>query len=146
MTVEDVLQGYASRGLLRNFQAVSGDFGFLWMNHKPMRLQWKPQTRTLVFRDVAPNVPSRSPMDREIRAFLSGLASADRPPHRRVDPAQFELFAENRKSQVSIGLRLKDGSEAEAAEKLMLVIHEVFLMLHDRWLEYMHEEFGASLE
>ena len=30
--------------------------------------------------------------------------------------------------------------------KLMLVIHETFLLLHDRWLDYMHEEFGASLE
>lgn len=151
-TVQDVLQAYANRGVLRNFQAEAGgaadaEFGFLWMNHKPMRLQWKASSRTLVFRDLAPNVPSRGPMDREIKRFVSGLTSPDLPAHRRVNPADFEIFSENRRSNVSIGLRLaEDVSEAEAAETLMQVAHEVFLFLHDRWLDYMHEEFGASLE
>ena len=150
MTVGTVLRAYADRGVLRDFSAATGkaadDYGFLWMNHMPMRVQWKPALRTIVFRDVAPNVPARGPMNRELKVFLEGLTLADRPPHRRVDPAQFELFCENRRTQVSIGLRIKDAGEAEAMEKLLLVIHETFLYLHDRWPDYMHTEFGASLE
>lgn len=147
-SVPDVVQAYADRGLFRNFHAdlAAGDFRFIWMGHAPMRLQWRPASRTLTFKDVLPNIPPRGGMERELRAFLKDRADPGLPDHRRVDPANFELLCQNRQSQVSIGLRLVGGTEEEAVHKLMLVMHETFLLLHDRWLDYMHEQFGASLE
>jgi hypothetical protein len=149
-TVPQVLRAYADRGVLRRFQTLGSkperDFGFLWLNHKPLRLQWKPDEQTIVFKDFASNIPARSAMYREIRAFLEGRTEADLPAHRRVDPAEFELICQNRKSQLSIGLKILNGSEEAATRKLMLVIHETFLFMADQWQDYMHEEFGTSLE
>ena len=148
MTVPDVLQAYADRGLFRNFHAnlKTGDFGFVWMGHTPMRLKWKAADRTILFKDLLPKVPAKGEMYGELEAFLRGRADADLPDHRRVDVHDYDILCENRRASVSIGLRITNGTEEEAMHKLMLVIHETFLLLHDRWLDYMHEEFGASLE
>lgn len=148
LSVPDVLQAYADRGVFRDFRADpgAGDFGFVWIGHTPMRLQWKRASGTVMFRDLLPNMPARGAMYRELRDFLKSRTAADLPDHRRVDPAQFELLCQNRGGQVSMGLKLLGGAEEDAANKLLLVVHEVFLMMNDRWLDYMHEEFGASLE
>jgi hypothetical protein len=148
MSLPDVLQGYVTRGLLRNFEASrgGGDYGFTWMSHKRMNLRWTPSTQTVSFKDLAPNIPARSVMYRELRAFLKERTEESLPPHRRVDPAEFELLCKNRNSTVSVGLRVTGGTEEEAMRKLMLLIHEAFLFLNDRWPEYMQEEFGASPE
>ena len=100
MSVAQVLQGYANRGLFRDFHAdeAKGEFGFIWMNHTPMRVQWKPAARTLTFRDLLPKAPPRGEMDRDIRAFLKSRTAADLPDHRRVDPQDFELVCSNRSS------------------------------------------------
>jgi hypothetical protein len=145
-TVPGVLQEYADRGLFRNFHAdpKKGEFRFIWMGHKPMRLQWR--AGAAIFKDVLPNAPTRGVMYRELREFLKERAAADLPDHRRVDPARLEILCQNRQSQVSVGLRIMGGTEEEAMRKLMLLMHELFLFLNDRWLDYMHEEFGASLE
>lgn len=147
-TVPEVLHGYANRGLFRDFHADAdkGDFGFVWMMHTPMKVKWAADARTITFKDVLPNVPARGEMDREIRDFLKAMASEARPPHRRIDPAEYELTCRNRGGTVSIGLRMVGGDEETATRKLMLTMHEAFLFLHDRWPDYMHEEFGASLE
>lgn len=148
MTVPDVLQGYVTRGLLRNFEASrgGGDFQFTWLNHKPMHLRWTPSAQTIVFKDLAPNIPARSVMYRELRAFLKERTKDDLPAHRRVDPKEFELLCKNRDSTVSIGLKIIGETEEAGMRKLMLLIHEAFLFLHDRWPDYMQEEFGASPE
>jgi hypothetical protein len=147
-TVPEVLQAYANRGLFRDFRAdpAAGDFDFVWMGHKPMRLRWNAAKRTMMFKDLLPNIPARSEMYGEVRDFLKERTEAGLPDHRRVDPRDFEILCQNRAGQVSIGLRLADGNQEEATNKLMLLVHEAFLMLNDRWLDYMHEEFGASLE
>jgi hypothetical protein len=148
MSVDEVLQGYVTRGLLRNFEASrgGGDYAFTWLSHKPMRLRWTPSTQTIAFKDLAPNMPARSNIYRELRTFLKERTEEDLPPHRRVDPAHFELLCSNRNASVSVGLRVTGGTEEEAMRKLMLLIHEAFLFLNDRWPEYMQEEFGASPE
>jgi hypothetical protein len=151
LSVPEVLQGYVDRGLLRDFEASGvrasgGEFAFRWLNHVPMRLQWKAGGRTITFKDVVPKVPAKSVMYRELREFLKERTSDSLPEHRRVDPAEFELLCQNRLGNVSIGLRVTGGAEEPAVRKLMLVIHEAFLFLHDRWPDYMHEKFGASLE
>lgn len=148
MTVPDVLHAYIQRGIFQNLTPVpdKGVYDFVWLNNQRMRLHWQSNRRTILFRDVLPNVPARSKLYRELRAHLASRSNPDLPAHRRLDSEAFELVCENRKSLVSIGLRLKSGSEEAGTRKLMSVVHETFLFLHDRWPNYMYESFGSPLE
>ncbi|WP_108460979.1 hypothetical protein [Devosia naphthalenivorans] len=148
MTVPEVLQTYVQRGVFQDFRPAADKkmFDFVWLNYQRMRVQWQPAQQTIYFRDVIPNVAARSKMDQEIRAFLRGRTTADLPEHRRVDPDAFDLVCENRKSQMSVGIRLKTGTEEEGTRQLMAVMHETFIFLHQRWPEYMYESFGSPLE
>ncbi len=147
MSVGDVLSSYVARGVVHNFAlGERGTYDFVWLNSQKMRLQWRADKRQITFRDALPDVPARSKMYREVRAFLRDRASPALPAHRRIDPAQFEVTCENRGSRVSIGLKLVDASEEEGTRRLMSMIHETFLFLHDRWPNYMYESFGSPLE
>ena len=74
------LQGYADRGVFRGFseQAPTGGrhrFRFSWLGSRPLALGYAPETGTFVFRNLLPNVQARSPLYRDLQAFVAGRAS-----------------------------------------------------------------------
>lgn len=148
MTVPDTLQSYVHRGVFKSFNAHSDarNFDFVWLNRKRMHLQWNANRNAIVFKDVLADIPARSRHYRELRAYLKGRMSPELPAHRRLDPELYDLICENRKSVVSVGLKVKSGGEEAAVRRLMGMVHEMFLYHHDRWPEYMYETFGSPLE
>ncbi len=147
-TVAGVLENYASRGVFRGFSrgaASKGKAAFRMMWHKDrfyeFHLDVKAETLTIPV--VLPDVSARSDMYRELAAFLESRHSEELPPHRRIDAAKAELFAANRKSQVSVGIRVKDGDFEYATRKLVGAVHEVFLdFLSDgRYYEWVIETY-----
>lgn len=148
MTIPDALQTYVQRGIFKSFNAQPDQrkFDFVWLNRKRMHVHWNAGRNAILFKDVLHNIPARSRHYREVRAYLKGRTSPDLPAHRRVDPELFDLVCENHKSVVSVGLRLKSGSQGAAVRRLTALVHELFIYHHDRWPEYMYENFGSPLE
>lgn len=148
MNVPDVLQHYVQRGIFRHLgpMTAKGTYDFVWLNERRMCLQWNEKRNVIVFKDVLHDVPARSKLYRELRAYLKARSDPELPAHRRIDPEAFDLVCENRASKVSVGLRPKAANEEQGVRKLMSVVHEMFLYLHDRWPEYMYEAFGSPLE
>lgn len=139
------LQHYADRGVLTQFSSQSDRvFRFRWLTLELMEVEWTAAKRTIIFKDLLPNIALHGPIHAELCAFMRSRTSADLPEHRRVDPSAFDLLCRNRRSQVSIGLKVNSSTGDAAVHKLMLIVHEVFLMMNSRWPEYMQQQFGFS--
>ena len=101
----------------------------------------------LVFVDLLPAVAYPSDMDRALRTFVAGRASADLPAHRRIDPKKASCRCRNRAGNVSIEVRCLDGDFEYTANKAVKLVNEVFLnFLAGPYDGYMIEHFGAPEE
>jgi hypothetical protein len=123
------------------------DCRFLWHAPTPHRLRFEPRRSALVFVDLLPAIPYPSDMDRALRAFVAGRASADLPAHRRIDPAKASCGCRNRAGKVSIEVRCLDEDVEYAVNKAVKLVNEVFLnFLAGPYDGYMIEHFGAPEE
>jgi hypothetical protein len=147
-TIQAVIQGYSQRGHFRRLseQRNGTVFEFKWLNDKAMKLTWDPASGTLLFRDVLPNIPARSPLYKELRGFLAEKFDAALPEHRRLDADRVGLVCTNRKSSVSVGLKLRSSDDEYGPRKLVNFVHEMFVYLAEAWPDYMYESFRHPLE
>ena len=149
--VRDGLQSYADRGIFRGFSEVKSrnskaSFSFLWMT--PRRLDFIVDTGkgTLTFKDLLPNVPSRSIIHGDIKRFLLERYDAGLPGHRRIDRRRAEIAWSNRRGAVSVSLKVKDQQYRYCLKKIVNLTHELFVYLADRYDDYMCENFDARQE
>ena len=145
------LQAYADRGVFRGFaeQPARGGrrrFTFLWLAPSPVTLTYHPASGGLVFRDLLPNVPSRSQLAAALRRFIRGRASAELPEHRRVDPERAWVGCSIRRGSLSVEIVARPGHHGYGAHRAVNLVHEIFVHLHLRFPEYMWENFDAPQE
>jgi hypothetical protein len=151
--VHAVLQQYATRGAFRSFAELpargrKAAFRFNWFRDVPFTVTFDPPTRTLTFVDLLPEVPGRSPMDRDLRRFVAARESPSLPDHRRVDPRRIDVIIRNRCARVSIAFRLKAAHVEYGVRKSVNLVHEVFTdFLSDaRFAAYQVEHFRLDPE
>jgi hypothetical protein len=146
-----VLQGYAERGVFKEYRALAGKneqshFDFDWLYRQPFSISVDGKRRRLVMADLLPGVERDSMMYRELKDFLKGRADADVPEHRRVDPQLATVAARLRDGVVSLELTLVDGDYEYGTRKLVNLAHETFLFLSEYWADYMWENFELNME
>jgi hypothetical protein len=146
--VNEVLEGYAKRGVIRGLgtQSLGGGravFTLLWHHGREFELLLDPRRGTLRFPVLLPEVPARSAMDRELRSFVRSRHDGALPEHRRVDDSRAEVRVFNRGGDLSLTLKLKNGDLEYGARKLIHLVHEIFMdFLYDgRWRDYMEQHF-----
>jgi len=150
--VDDALMSYADRGVFRGFagRRLAGsrsEYRFLWLTETPFVLHYDAGSQTLTFKNLLPNVPYPSPMDRSFRAFLRLRTSASLPEHRRIDPERARVSCANRAGMVSVSLQSMDDDVAYAVGKAMALVGEIFhSFLRGPYFEYMVENFNESEE
>jgi hypothetical protein len=149
--VKKKLRVYADRGVFRGFDEVAskggrGRFRFVWIGNRPLDLSVDTEQGVLRFNNVLPNLPSNSPLYSELKAFLRGRSGADLPAHRRVDARRAEVACLNRGGNVSIALKVKNNEYAYGINRLVNVVHEVFVHLNDFRVDYMYENFDVPQE
>jgi hypothetical protein len=118
----------------------------VWHHDRPFEMLLDVGEKTLRFPEVLPGVPARSPMYRELQAFLKLRQSGELPEHRRVNPAKARMLAANKRGTVSITLTVKDGDFDYATRKIIHIVHEVFLifLVDGPYFEYMVEHLGLD--
>lgn len=147
-----MLRRYADRGIFRGFSRRSGrgdreEFRFRWVADTTFRLHFDPRRKTLVFKDLLPNVPYPSTMDRAFRSFLEERSSAELPEHRRIDPARVEVTCRNRYGNISVMLEIENEDYAYAARKGVSLVNEIFHgFLRGPYYEYMVRNFNEPEE
>jgi hypothetical protein len=154
--VTEILEGYAEKAVFRGFSAhpsLGGKtrggkaaYKMIWHHDRPFELTLDVPKKSLCFHEVLPGVPVRSPMYRDLKAFLKARQAEDLPDHRRVNPKKARLACANQGGTVSVTVTVKDGDFDYATRKIIHVVHEIFLIfLEDGpYFEYMVEYLGLD--
>jgi hypothetical protein len=149
--VTEILEGYAAKAVFRGFSAHPAANGqaiyrMIWHHDRRFEMLLDVEQKTLQFPEVLPGVPARSPMYRDLHAFLKLRQSEEMAEHRRVNPAKARLASGNKRGTVSITLTVKDGDFDYATRKIIHIVHEIFLifLVDGPYFEYMVEHLGLD--
>lgn len=149
--VREALEEYAARGVFRGFSCGpvrNGKASFKMMWHRDQMFEFLVDLEkgTLRFPLVLPGVPADSSMYKEFKAFLKSRQDEDLLEHRRIDKARAELKPYNRGGNVSVTLKIKDGDYAYGTQRLINLVHEIYLVfLYDgRYYDYLVETFDLD--
>jgi hypothetical protein len=145
------LRQYAERGVFRGFSPVQDrrektTYRILWHRDRVFDLVLDPKRGTLKFPVVLPAVPPESEMYREFKAFVRSRQSEDLPEHRRIDKARAEVRPYNRTGDIALTLRVKDGDFDYGAQRLVHLVHEIYLdfLCDGRYRDYMIAHLGLD--
>jgi hypothetical protein len=145
--VRDSLQKYADRGVFRGFSEVKpGHFRFVWVIHHEMEMVVDRSRALLRFKRLLPGVPARSPLYDELKDFLEARHDVQLPEHRRIDRRRAEVSCVSRGGFVSISLKVKRNEYAYGVNRIVNLVHELFVHLRDAHPEYLTENFDVPQE
>lgn len=149
--VRKSLQVYADRGVFRGLNEAkprngNQSFTFVWLGDRPLEFGVDAESTILTFKRLLPNVPSNSELYSDLKRFLKSRCDDDLPKHRRVDAKRAEVVCVNRAGNVSIALKVKNNQYAYGVNRLVNLVHEVFVRLNDSHPDYMCENFDVPQE
>lgn len=146
-TVREALQAYADRGVFRGFsEARNGRFTFVWFFHHPMELIVDTAKHELRFKQLLPGVPAKSSLYAELKSFIEQRHDRELPEHRRIDRRRAEVTCFNRGGVVSISLLVKKNQYAYGVNRIVNLIHELFVHLRNAHPDYLVENFDVPQE
>ena len=145
------LQAYADRRVFSGFsegRPVAGRhrFRFSWLGTEPLTLDYTPASGTFVFRALLPNVPARSALYSDLEAFVAGRASTRLPDHRRIDRRRARVRCVPARGAVSLELVATRNFHDYGVNRVVNLVHEVFLYLQEHRPEYLWTNFAAPEE
>lgn len=145
--VRESLQAYADRGVFRGLSEIkTGVFTFVWLTRHPVEFICDAGKQELRFKNLLPNVVARSAMHQDLKSFLQGRYNEELPLHRRIDPKRAEIVCSNRGGKISLSLKVKNNQYAYGVNKIVNLVHEVFVHLREREADYLAEHFDVSEE
>lgn len=85
-------------------------------------------------------------MDRELRQFVRDRQAAERPEHRRIDPAKAAVRCSKRAGNIGLTVTALDGDLPYAVRKLIGLVQEIYMVfLYDgRYYDYLVEVFDLD--
>lgn len=145
--IRDVLQAYADRGVFRGFSELKpGKFQFVWMLRHQMELVVDTTKHELRFKQLLPGVAAKSELYAELKSFVAERHDRQLPEHRRVDRRRAEASCFNRGGMVSISLKVKNNQYAYGANRIVNLVHELFVHLRQTHPDYLVENFDVPQE
>ena len=149
--VSEILRGYAGRGVFRSISdgerhAGKTSFTMVWHHGLVFRFVLDPSAGVVAFPALLPAVPARSPMARELRAFLNQFETAAVPSHRRIDPARARLRVTFRGGIVALALVVKNREFEYATRRIVHLAQEVFMVFlpDGPYYDYRVEKLGLD--
>ncbi len=149
--VRNGLQVYADRGIFRGLNEAkprdgTQSFKFVWLGDRSLEFAIDTRKAHLMFKHLLPNVPSKSELYSDLKRFLKSRCDADLPKHRRIDSKRAEVVCVNRSGRVSIALKVRNNQYAYGLNRLVNLVHEIFVQLNDSHPDYMCENFDVPQE
>ena len=151
MTVTAALQKYADRGVFRGFSARRRpggryEYRFTWLTPRAFTLSYDPVRRVLSFKTLCPRIGARSPMAAALRQIVAERSTARVPGHKRLDRRKVRATCAVRRDSFSLTMRVRGHHEAYAVPRLLNLVNELFLALHESYPDYLVAQFGLSVE
>ena len=149
--VREKLQAYADRGVFRGFSEIKTGrgkpaFRFVWVINHQMELKVDTAKHVLRFRQLLPGIPANSRMYAELKSFIQQRHSPQLPGHRRIDRRRAEVSCSNRGGFVSVSLTVKNNQYAYGVNKIVNLVHELFVHLRDAYPGYLVDNFDVPQE
>lgn len=147
--VRENLQAYADRGVFRGFCEVKTGqgqpaFRFVWVIHHQMELIVDTAKGVLRFRQLLPGVSAA--MYAELKNFIQERHDKQLPAHRRIDFKRAEVTCSSRGGNVSISLKVKNNQYAYGVNRIVNLVHELFVHLREAYPDYLVENFDVPQE
>jgi hypothetical protein len=145
--VRESLQVYADRGIFRGLSETRrGHFSFVWVLRHQMKLSVDTAKHILKFERLLPGIPAKSTMYTELKKFIQQRHDSVLPEHRRIDRKRAEVSCNNRGGFVSISLKIKKNQYDYGVNRIVNLVHELFVHLRDAYPEYLMENFDVPQE
>ena len=147
IVVREALQAYADRGVFRGFsETKNGHFQFVWVVNHQMELSVDTARDELRFKRLLHNVPAKSELYGELKNFIQQRHNRELPEHRRIDRRRAEVSCTNREGFVFVSLKVKSNQYAYGVNRVVNLVHELFLYLREAHPEYLVENFDVPQE
>ena len=147
MVVREKLQEYADRGVFRGFSEVRpGQFRFVWGIYDETELIVDTERGVLRFRRLLPNVPARSEIYRELKSFVADRHDKALPEHRRIDRKRAVASCSTRQGNFSLQVEVRKREYEYAVNRIVNLVHELFVYLKDAHPGYLAESFDVPEE
>ena len=146
--VRQCLQAYADRGVFRGFterprRSDRVVFSFTWLARAPYDLIYEPATGSFTFTNVLPNVSARTPLARALKTFIEARSATRLPEHRRINPRRASVTAFVRQGTMRLQIVAKSGHHAYGANRVVNLVHEVYLHLQSYYPEYLWDNYDV---
>jgi len=82
----------------------------------------------------------------ELKRFIQQRYDGELPEHRRIDRKRAEITCSNRRGNVSVTLKVKNDQYAYGVNKIVNLVHDLFVHLQDSYADYLAENFDAPQE
>jgi hypothetical protein len=149
--VTETLQSYADRGVFRGFSVSSGprgrfDYRFTWITRQPMSVIFDPKAGVISFPRLFPDATSRGAMVADLRALVAGRTARGLPAHKRIDLRRARLTTRLHAGSWDLAVTVRGSNHEYATRFAINMINELFLLLQERYPDYLVEQFGFSAE
>jgi hypothetical protein len=151
--VRTQMEDYAKRGVFRGFHARPirhgvAAFRVIWHRDRIFDLIVDARKETICIPVVLPEVPMRSPLWSDFKAFVQSHHAASLPDHRRVEKSKARLRCANLRRNVSLTIAVKDGDYEYALQRLIHLVHETYLIFltSGPYRDYLAEVLGAEMD
>lgn len=149
--VRERLRAYADRRVFGGFsegRPVAGRhrFRFSWLGTEPLTLDYTPASGAFVFRALLPDVPARSALFADLETFVAGRASTRLPEHRRIDRRRARVWCVAARGALSLELVATRNFHDYGVNRIVNLVHEVFLYLQEYQPEYLWANFAVPEE
>ena len=145
------LRAYADRGVFRGLSEEKGgtgkyDFTFVWLTERPLDFRFDSARGVMHFRNLLPNVGSRSPVYASLKSLVRERQDGDLPAHKLIDRDRAEIACTRREGNVSIALKIKNNEYDYGVNRIVNLVHELFVHLQESHFEYLAANFNISEE
>ena len=117
-------------------------FRFTWLAREPYDLIYEARSGTFTFVNVLPHVPARSSLATALRTFVAERMDPALPLHRRIDAARATARASVRSGVMRLQVVARRGHHGYGANRIVNLVHEVYLYLNSYFPEYLWDHYG----
>lgn len=146
-----LMEEYAKRGVFRGFTKQPErdgvvTFKLTWHRDRIFDVTVDTRKKSIVLPVLLANVPSRSALYKDFKAFLQAHHDATLPDHRRMDRGKAFLRCANRRGNVCVTVVVRDGDYEYGLMRLIHLIHETFVLflVNGMYRDYLVEELGVD--
>lgn len=145
--VRKKLAEYADRGVFRDFREVGTKgaktvFTFHWLENRPLIFIYDDRAKSLELKSCLPNVDPD--LTKDVRRYVKTRHDKRLPAHRRVDRNRAEARVMRRGDNITLSLQIRRNQLSYGVSRLLNLLNEVFVQLHQNHFEYMIREFDVS--